>query len=82
MTQERTTESLMEETGLGLLPGLVAAMTLAVLAMALLLLGSMWAVLAVLALVVGATVAVVGVVIALTDESPRGERLRTRIPGL
>ena len=44
MTGDVNNESLMDETGLGLLPGIVGALGLVVGAMALLLLDSMWAV--------------------------------------
>lgn len=73
----------MEETGLGLLPGLVGALGLVVGAMALLLVGSMWAVFGVLALVVIVTLAILAVVVALLDEEGElGRRLRRVIPGL
>jgi hypothetical protein len=75
-------ESLMEATGLGLLPGLVGAMTLIVVAMAALLTGSMWAV-ALLLVAIGLTIgAIVYIVVALTSEGEEGVRLRARIPGL
>jgi hypothetical protein len=77
------TESLMEETGLGLLPGLVGALGLVLGAMALLLIGSMWAVWGVLVLVVIVTLAILAVVVALLDEDGKtGSRLRRAIPGL
>ena len=83
MTDERNHESLMDETGLGLLPGLVLALGLIVGAMALLLTGSMWAVFGVLALVLVVTVAMLAVVIALVDEEGElGRRLRRAVPGL
>ena len=76
-------ETLMEETGLGLLPGLVGALGLVVVAMALLLIGSMWAVFGVLLLVVIVTLAILAVVVALVDEDGEtGRRLRRAIPGL
>ena len=76
-------ESLMEETGLGLLPGVVCALGLVVGAMALLLTGSMWAVWGVLVLVVAVTLAILAVVVALLDEDGKtGRRLRRAIPGL
>src|SRR5687768_16275378 len=68
MAPNPNNESLMEETGLGLLPGIVIALGLVVGAMALLLLGSMIAVFGVLALVVLVTVAILAVVVALLDE--------------
>ena len=83
MTDEPNTESLMDETGLGLLPGLAGALGIVVAAMALLLIGSMWAVIGVLALVLIVTVAILAVVIALLDEDGEiGRRLRRVIPGL
>ena len=73
----------MERTGLGLLPGLALALGLVVGAMALLLIGSMWAVFGVLALVGAVTVAILAVVFALLDEDGAlGRRLRRVIPGL
>jgi hypothetical protein len=73
----------MDITGLGLLPGLVLALGLVVGAMALLLIGSMWAVFAVLALIVVVTAAILAVVVALVDEDGElGRRLRRAIPGL
>jgi hypothetical protein len=76
-------ESLMDRTGLGLLPGLVLALALIVFAMAFLLMGSMWAVFGVLALIVIVTMAVVAVVVALLDEDGElGARLRHVIPGI
>jgi hypothetical protein len=75
-------ESLMDATGLGLLPGLVLALALIVFAMAALLTGSMWAVVGVL-VVIGVIVAlIVYTVVALTAEGEEGAKLRTRVPGL
>jgi hypothetical protein len=84
MTDERNTESLMDETGLGLLPGLAGALGVVVLAMmTLLLIGSMWAVFGVFALVLIVTMSILAVVIALLDEDGQiGRRLRRAIPGL
>lgn len=83
MRDERNDESLMDETGLGLLPGIAVALGLVVGAMALLLLGSMWAVFGVIGLVVIVTVAILAVVVALLDEEGDvGRRLRRAIPGL
>lgn len=82
MRDERNQESTMEETGLGLLPGVVAALFIVVLAMALLFTGSMWAVAGVLALIAVVTASILTVVIALVDEGELGEWLRSRIPGL
>jgi hypothetical protein len=83
VADERNTESLMDETGLGLLPGLACALGLVVAAMAFLLMGSMWAVFGLLALVVLVTVAILAVVVALLDEDGElGRRLRRVIPGL
>jgi hypothetical protein len=76
-------ESLIDRTGLGLLPGLVLALGLIVFAMASLPMGSMWAVFGVLALIVIVTMAVVAVMIALLDEDGElGTLLRHVIPGL
>ena len=85
MADERNNESLMDETGLGLLPGLVAALGIVVVAMTLtlLLIGSMWAVFGVFALVLIVTVSIIAVVVALLDEDGEiGRRLRRAIPGL
>ena len=82
MRDEPNNESLMEETGLGLLPGVVAALGVVVLSMALLLTGSMWAVFAVLLLIGLVTASILAVVIALIDEGELGHRLRRSIPGL
>ena len=82
MRDEPNEESVMEETGLGLLPGVVLALFIVVLAMAVLLTGSMWALIGVLALVGVVTASILIVVIALVDEGELGERLRRRIPGL
>ena len=77
------TESPMEESGLGLLPGIVIALGLVVAAMALLLVDSMLAVFGVLALAVFVTLVILAVVLALLDEDGDiGPRLRRRIPGL
>jgi len=74
---------MMDDTGLGLLPGIVIALGLVVGAMALLLLDSMLAVFAVLLLAIFATVLILAVVIALLDEDGElGRRLRRAIPGL
>jgi hypothetical protein len=72
----------MEASGLGLLPGLVIALGLVVLSMALLLTGSMWAVAGVLLLIGVVTASVLAVVIALIDEGELGTLLRRHIPGL
>lgn len=82
MRDEPNNQSLMDATGLGLLPGVVIALGIVVFSMALLLTGSMWAVVAVLALIGLAVAAVLVVVIALIDEGDLGERLRRSIPGL
>ena len=50
-SNEKDTESLMDSTGLGLLPGIAIALGLMILAMALVLTGSMWAVAFVLVLI-------------------------------
>lgn len=82
MREEPNNESLMEETGLGLLPGVVVALGIVVFSMALLLTRSMWAVLGVLVLVGLVTASILAVVIALIDEGKLGEQLRRSIPGL
>ena len=83
MTDERNAESLMDETGLGLLPGLAGALGVVLLVMTLLLIGSMWAVFGVFALILIVTVSILAVVIALLDEDGQiGRRLRRAIPGL
>ena len=83
MTDERNTESLMDQSGLGLLPGLATALGVVVFAMALLLIGSMWAVFGVFVLILIVTMSILAVVIALLDEDgPIGRRLRRAIPGL
>lgn len=83
MTGDMHRESPMDRTGLGLLPGLAAALGLVVGAMAMLLIGSMWAVFGVLTLVVIVTVAILAVVVALLDEEGElGRHLRRVIPGL
>lgn len=79
---EPNQQSLMEQTGLGLLPGVVGALAIVVFAMALLLTGSMWAVVGVLALIGLVTAAILAVVIALIDEGELGDRLRRHIPGI
>jgi hypothetical protein len=74
--------SIMEESGLGLPPGVVIALGLVVFSMALLLTGSMWAVAAVLALIGAVTTTILTVVFALMDDDEAGRRMRERIPGL
>jgi hypothetical protein len=82
MTDHLDRESLMDRTGMGLLPGLVLAMGLVVFAMAALLTGSMWAVVGVLVIVGVVTAAIVYVVIAITSEGDDGDRMRRHVPGL
>jgi hypothetical protein len=82
MTHKNESESLMEATGLGLLPGLVAALGLIVLSMALLLTGSMWAVVALMCLIGIVTASILAVVFALIDEGELGTWLRHHIPGV
>jgi hypothetical protein len=81
-TEQNDSRSLMNATGLGLLPGLALATGLICVAMAALLTGSMWAVAGVLVLIVLCTAAVVFVVVAVTGEGDEGHRLRSRVPGL
>jgi hypothetical protein len=75
-------QSLMDRTGMGLLPGLVLALGLVVFAMAALLTGSMWAVFGVLAMVGVVTAAVVYVVIAVLSEDEDSDTMRWHVPGL
>ena len=79
---DNSRRSLMDATGLGLLPGLALATALLCAAMAALLTGSMWAVAGVLLLVILCAAAVVYVVVAVTAEGDEGHRLRRRVPGL
>jgi membrane protein implicated in regulation of membrane protease activity len=72
-------DSVMEASGLGLLPGICLAMLLVVFAMAGLMLGSWWVVFACLALLLLVTVIIVGVVFVVMDDS---EERRRHIPGL
>jgi hypothetical protein len=81
-TEENDSRSLMNATGLGLLPGLALATALICVAMVALLTGSMWAVAGVLVLIVLCTAVVVYVVVAVTAEGDEGQRLRKRVPGL
>jgi hypothetical protein len=80
--EENDSRSLMNATGLGLLPGLALATALICAAMAALLTGSMWAVAGVLVLIVLCAAVVVYVVVAVTGEGDEGQRLRRRVPGL
>lgn len=82
MDPEDNNETLMETTGMGLLPGLSGAMALIVLAMVALLTGSLWAVFGLLALIGVITAAIVFVVLAVTTEGEKGRRLRAMVPGL
>jgi hypothetical protein len=82
MNENETDKSLMEATGMGLLPGLVVALILIVFAMAALLTGSIWAVAIVLALIAIVTGVIVYVVVALTSDGDDGRRLRSKVPGL
>ena len=81
-TEDSNDRSLMDATGLGLLPGLALATALLCVAMAALLTGSMWAVAGVLFLIVLCAAVVVYVVVAVTAEGDEGHRLRRRVPGL
>jgi hypothetical protein len=82
MDYRKNDESLMEATGMGLLPGLVGGLAAIVLAMAALLTGSMWALVGVLALIGVVTTAIVFVVVAVMAEGEEGRRLRAMVPGL
>jgi hypothetical protein len=75
-------ESLMDSSGMGLLPGLVLAMGIVIFAMAALLTGSMWAVAGLLVMVGLVTAVIVYVVLALASEGEDADRMRGRIPGL
>jgi hypothetical protein len=81
-TDETPERSLMESTGLGLLPGLALATALVVTVMAALLTGSMWAVAGVLVVIIATAVVVVFVVLAVSAEGEEGRRLRSKVPGL
>jgi amino acid transporter len=81
-TEQNDQRSLMDATGLGLLPGLALATILICAAMAALLTGSMWAVGGVLLLIVLCVAAVVYVVLAISAEGEQGERMRRTVPGL
>lgn len=83
MASDLKSESPMEESGLGLLPGIVVALGLVVGAMTLLLVNSMLAVFGVLLLALLTTAVILLVVLALLDEEGElGRRLRNAIPGL
>jgi hypothetical protein len=79
---ENNPRSLMESTGLGLLPGLVLAIGLIVTVMASLLTGSMWAVAGVLLVIIVSVAAVVYVVVAVSSDGEDGRRMRSKVPGL
>jgi hypothetical protein len=81
-SEQNNDRSLMDATGLGLLPGLALATALICVAMAALLTGSMWAVAGVLVLIVVCAAVVVYVVMAVTGEGDEGQVLRSRVPGL
>jgi VIT1/CCC1 family predicted Fe2+/Mn2+ transporter len=80
--EEKDGRSLMDATGLGLLPGLALATGLLVVVMAALLTGSMWAVAGVLVIIGICLAAVVFVVLAVTAEGEEGRRIRRMVPGL
>jgi TRAP-type C4-dicarboxylate transport system permease small subunit len=73
-------ESLMEATGLGLLPGVAVALGIVVFSMAMLLTGSPWAVALAPALLV--TAVILAAVIGLIDEGELGHRVRRHLPGM
>jgi ABC-type spermidine/putrescine transport system permease subunit II len=81
-SDENNKRSLMESTGLGLLPGLALATGLVLVVMAALLTESMWAVAGVLAVIVACSAYVVFVVLAVSAEGDEGRRLRAAVPGL
>ena len=75
--------SLMDLSGMGLLPGLVVAMGIVLVAMAALMAKTYWMVALVLAVLLAVTGAVLLVVVAvLRDDEEDDDRLRRRIPGL
>jgi hypothetical protein len=81
-SDENKSRSLMESTGLGLLPGLVLATGLIVTVMASLLTGSLWAVAGVLLVIIVSAMAVVYVVVAVSTDGEDGRRMRAKVPGL
>ena len=84
--EEKGGQSLMNDTGLGLLPGLALATGLLVVAMAAVLTGSKWAVVGVLVIIGICVAAVVLVVLAVTAEGERtpspSDGARTQRAGL
>ena len=74
--------SLMDRTGLGLLPGIILAFFVTMFAMAALLLETAWAVVLLLVLIGIVVAALVIVVLALAGEDEDDGRLRSKIPGL
>jgi hypothetical protein len=80
MEEDRT--SLMESTGMGLLPGLALATVLVLSIMAALLMESIWAVALILIVVLACTGLVAFVVVAVTAEGDEAGRLRRLVPGL
>lgn len=79
---DRKQDSLMDSTGLGLLPGVALALFLTMLAIAALLFNSYWALALVVAVVIGAGAAITWVVLALASEDEDEGRMRDAIPGL
>ena len=78
----REPESLMDATGLGLLPGLTLALLLAVTAMGALVFSEWWLLAVPLVMLVASAGAVVTVVWSLAGDDDGSLRLRRRIPGL
>jgi hypothetical protein len=81
-TDDTRESTLMDATGLGLLPGITLAMGLIVVSMAALLTGSMWAVAGVLVMIGLCVGAIVFIVLAVSTEGERGRRMRGMVPGL
>jgi hypothetical protein len=79
---ERKQESLMDASGLGLLPGVALALFLTMLATAALLLETYWAMALVLATIFVAGATITYVVWALCEEPEDGGRRMSRVPGL
>ena len=77
---EQENTSLMDASGLGLLPGIVTALFLVVLAMAALLMQTWWIVAVLMVFLIATTAVIVAVVVAAMGEP--GDRLRRHIPGL
>lgn len=82
MQLERNDESLMDSSGMGLLPGVALCLAIGVIATGALLIESYWAVALVLGVVLVAAAAITYVVWALAEEDEDGGRRRNGVPGL